>query len=91
MIMPPAPQRYTHTLSDAFLAMVKKALLEIASSADKVRFLEEPLKTEFPDDPEMLAFARMNIFVIAKLVCEKRTTIWINRSLSHGLEIYVDE
>ena len=92
MIMLPAPPRpYTHTLSDAFMAMVKRALLEIASSADKVRFLEEPLKAEFPDDPEMRAFAKKNIFVIAKLLCEGHTTIWINRSLSHGLEIYVDE
>lgn len=92
MIMLPAPPRpCTHTLSDAFLAALKRALIEIASSADKVRYMEGPLRAEFRDDPEMLAFARKNIFVIAKLLCERHTTIWINRSLSHGLEIYVDE
>ncbi len=56
-----------------------------------MRFLKPALADEFPEDEEMRLFAAANIFEVAKLLCEKHDTIWIRRSLSHGLGIFVDD
>ncbi|HOX06848.1 MAG TPA: hypothetical protein PK280_10635 [Planctomycetota bacterium] len=86
-----SPPSYTHTVSDAFLATVRKAVSARTTDGDMILALKGAVELEFPEDTGMRSFVLDNILEIAKLVCEGEKTIWIHRSSKLGVGIYVDE
>jgi hypothetical protein len=85
------PRPYSHTCSEAFLTAIKQAIATQAGSKNILAFMAKPLELEFPEDLEMLEFARKYLFQIAKLILEGHKEIWISRTLSHGLRICIDD
>ena len=86
------PHRYTHTLSDSFLKGIDQALKAINDKTDKWKsIVRAALALEFPTDTEMRSFAEDCFSEIVGHLLRGNRAIYIHRSLSHGLELFVDD
>ena len=84
--------RYTHTLSDTFLKEINRALKAINDGTDKWKsILRAALAREFPTDFEMRSFTEGYFSEIVGHLLRGNRAIYIHRSLSHGLELFVDD
>ena len=94
MIMLARPMRrsYTHTFSDEFPTEMDRALKVINDKSDEWKsIVQAALAHEFPADIEMRSFAEDSFSEIIGHLLRGQRAIYIHRSLSHGLELFVDD
>ena len=88
----PPPNGYTHTLSETFLTAIEQAMRMIRSKEPGWKsIVMDMLLQEFPNNSEMRTFAEDSFSEIVGLLLKGERAIYIHRSLSHGLELFVDD
>lgn len=93
MVAPvPAARQYTHTLSEQFMEDTRRVLRHMQSGVpDWQGAYQTAVAIEFSSDSDLREFCESRIEEILTLAAEGNETLYIHRSLSHGLELFTDD